>query len=621
MPISYKRQKTKVKVNGKRVEQILVKQTQSNKYFNRNKISAIGYRIRDEIQEDFPNQYQMMITINDINIGWRSGSYGKTDESIKIYGAEDYDLYDLDDKDNLIDKLKVDKFMIYLAPLSKKKTKMGCKNSFNDCVFEALESMGIKEMSKANLKAKLGLRRRQKIPVNMIKDIEEISYYKNYSINVHGATDEESYISNKNDRKFKIYLKNVNGHCVPDKSNFIKDNYNIPSMYINRKFKFFKYNGDKVDLYHIDQKGEHFETMELNDFYVIQNIVKKNPDQHKYVLIPANKKQTIKESYEKFEELRKTFFKLDVDICQWGTTKNIALYYWLSTISHITFEDVDLTEQRWIKEAYMGSIIYANKGYEGKGHSYDKRSFYPYLMKGTKLYPYKKGSFGKITEDEFNNDNVPYGIYRCIITGKHKLFRNNDKNKYTHYDIMSARQLGLKVNLIDSEINCLRYNREDLLTGKQLFGAFVNNLYELRKENDYVKAVLNILSGLLGEKAKININVKDETDLTGHEILRHNPNEDGSEYVQSVDMNKQIFKYPFCRISPFLLGAGRREMCQLIEPYSDLVEHIHTDGFISRKKLEIPTGEKLGEIKYKYSKNIKVFHVNCVKDMETKEKF
>lgn len=590
--------------------------------FSRHNLDIMAMKFKKNIMEDMGKNYKIQMSIHDKNTGWRSSKMsGLTDENI-YFEYENYDFLELDEDDNLINKMEIKEVVIYIHPTGKPKKAMGCQDKFNDCVYNALQSMGIDVYTKTNLKKKLGLNRCDKIPISKFKDLENLERFKNYKFNVIGNTSEESYVSDKR-ALFEVNLINNNGHCIPSKE---YNTYNFPNPPEKRKFKVFKREKDNIHLYSIGKDGEEqTKTIKVNSFYY-----RRYKDNITY--IPCRPKETLKEQYESFEKLRKKMFKLNVDISGMGEIKMIALHYWFKFIRHIKFDDVPLIEQQWIKEAYYQPLKYVEKDYKGKGYNYDINSYYPHLLKGPKNYPVKKGEFKTMTQEEFDEmEMVEYGIYKAIITDKHKLFQNNPNNKYTHIDLTTARKLGLKVKLIcDGQANCLLYSRDKRATGKQIFGAFVNNLYELRKDckddkgtEKQVKDIINILSGLLAQKMKVKKVISEQTTLSNVEIISHNPGKDDTEEITYIDNTQQIYKFPFCRINPFLVGYARGNLYDILKDNVDTIKHINTDGWISTEKIEYGDlmGSELGQIKSKYSDNIHMVHINKVIDLNNNKKF
>ena len=185
----------------------------------------------------------------------------------------------------------------------------------------------------------------------------------------------------------------------------------------------------------------------------------------------------------------------------------------------------------------------------------------------------------------------------------------------------------------DNKPNFLHYSADKCVHGRELFRGYVNPLFDIKKNYSkcgHAKAILNIMSGLCGAHVYQEAYGTEEepVDVGGMDIKELHPIGDDPETctqfrVKYINTQKQIFKYPFCRISPFMTAFGRMEILKIVLPYEDQIVLIHTDGFISKTKLDIEVGDgNLGDLKFeKYSKKIKVFHVNKVIDLVTEKKF
>src|ERR1043165_7698786 len=99
-----------------------------------------------------------------------------------------------------------------------------------------------------------------------------------------------------------------------------------------------------------------------------------------------------------------------------------------------------------------------------------------------------------------------YGIYHAQIeyNTKNTLFqRYNKYNRYTHIDLSRAKELGLKVELIqDGSPNALVYEKETRIPGEVIFGEYVNFLFKGLKNKGGIirrvaKRILNTLWGAL----------------------------------------------------------------------------------------------------------------------------
>ena len=99
-----------------------------------------------------------------------------------------------------------------------------------------------------------------------------------------------------------------------------------------------------------------------------------------------------------------------------------------------------------------------------------------------------------------------------------RMFRFNNKNKYTHIDLCTAVSLGLTIHLIqDGKANFLYYSRDKCLAGSELFSEFVDLLFIIKESGiKRCKFILNILWGALCEKKKIKIHVKNKAINLNH---------------------------------------------------------------------------------------------------------
>ena len=72
--------------------------------------------------------------------------------------------------------------------------------------------------------------------------------------------------------------------------------------------------------------------------------------------------------------------------------------------------------------------------------------------------------------------------------------------------------------------------------------------------------------------------------------------------------------YDYARLGPFLLAYGRKKLLETISPFIENIKWAHTDGFILNKKVDIKTGNNLGELKYEgYSKECIITAFNNIK--------
>ena len=293
------------------------------------------------------------------------------------------------------------------------------------------------------------------------------------------------------------------------------------------------------------------------------------------------------------------------------TSMNLAYYFLNEKSRHaraIVPEPITEEEARWIEDASIGALICAEE-YQGPGWKYDINSSYPSIMSDHRfMIPIKEGEFKTIKPEI----HYPTGIYRFDISYPNdelkwkKLFRINQKNKYTSIDIKYAQKIGLNVRLIeDGKVNALVYTRDKCKTGYQCFKDFVDMLYKLR-ENPIIKArckaLLRCLWGSLCQRDEIIM----KFDITKGEEFLFDENkkevffEPITDDIYKITIRRlgKIFATDWARMKPFILAKGRSNIGNYIESCVDNIKYLHTDGFVSSVPLAYITSLKLGHLKF-----------------------
>ena len=332
-----------------------------------------------------------------------------------------------------------------------------------------------------------------------------------------------------------------------------------------------------------------------------------------YILIKVP--EATKEEYDNFIIKADTLKKEtnnEINLYKTGSHNVTALHLFNNYTKHIDNPPViDQVESTFINMASQGALIFNTKGYNGQAYKADVKSMYPSIMKSKILFPVKEGELKYITE--FGNF-FNYGIYRCKIIGNTKLFRFNFDNYYTHFDLNTAKDLGLQINLIiDDKPNFLYYSRDKCLTGHEIFGRFVDKMFDLKqKKIPDAKKILNILWGSLCEKYK-----KDVVHKIGHSF--DIPSDAKVNFIKPSIINddqilisyskfNNLYKYGWARIMPFLISKGRKIISEIIKPYENICIRCHTDGVIFKEEpKDIKYGDKLGDLVFEgYFKNISI---------------
>ncbi len=276
-------------------------------------------------------------------------------------------------------------------------------------------------------------------------------------------------------------------------------------------------------------------------------------------------------------------------------------------------------EQRFCEYANHGGLIMSVPGDLEYGICYDMNKMYMSVLthKHMRVY-WKQGKYETFATDHFDDTarNVAGGIYRCRIIPNgekvERLFRFSSNNYYTHHDIRTAREMGMKVEMIDKSPNAVLYSnmtgRGMVYPANKVFGPFVKSMSELVKADiPYAKKIMNSLwGGLCQKNTKIfddgadrsNFDT-DETDFKDHDIDHIEPAfvaGKPSFRVKLVD-REQRFATDYARIGPFVTSFARREMYLALRDHVDHVFRIHTDGFVADKKIELRMSSKIGDWK------------------------
>jgi predicted CopG family antitoxin len=247
--------------------------------------------------------------------------------------------------------------------------------------------------------------------------------------------------------------------------------------------------------------------------------------------------QTLKEYYNEIIEKANSLKTASGDLINMYKTGNFsktALQLFYSRFCKIQGTHISFCEANWIKQAAMGALMIANK-YEGPAWAYDYCSFYPSILRNNKMYfPVEAGEQIKLTKQQFNSlEFFQYGIYKVKViksnTNSDKLFRFNIYNYYTHFDLNLAKTLNLTMQIKEKEeFNFLYYERTKLKSGKEIFGDFINYLFEFKKNGvSAAKDIINPLWGAISEcnekkiifKPEEGFELKNNNDYTDFQIL------------------------------------------------------------------------------------------------------
>lgn len=380
---------------------------------------------------------------------------------------------------------------------------------------------------------------------------------------------------------------------------------------------FYEFVNEKIHCYDSEVYG-YISKQELKEVKSLTGpsmMIKKSERDKKKVNGKLESK-TLKELYEEFvkdaDELKKLTDGV-INMYKTGSNAKTAIelaYYYLNK-ANIVAETIGEREGKWLEDASHGPIVFGVP-YEGEAYKYDLNSSYPSIYSSLYfLVPIKSGEFKRMSKEEFDNLSFyQYGIFRAVVTypddkkDYRKIFKLNENNKYTHYDLTYAKKIGCKIDIIDDgNDNYLYYSRDKCKTGHECFKKFVDLLYPLRQNaivSRRCKDLLTVLWGALTQQNAIKMRIRFDEEFEvreGNEVVSMTTISDEKYEVEMVNKNKR-YETNFARIKPFLLAKGRVKIAQHIEPYMDHVYRCHTDSMTSDIMLPIKTSKKLGDMKY-----------------------
>jgi len=499
----------------------------------------------------------------------------------------------------------------YPAPIN-----LNGDDKYNNCVYNAIKKVigdKIPWKQPSILKQKLGLKFDEKIDVpKYIGQIE--ADLKHHKVNITGDI---IYVSPKK-CQLEINLKSIKGHMKPNFS-IIKHDVKGVSFAERIPLLYTRLKGGKKIIYDPTQDKER----DLLDSEYLE--IYKNPKTSKFMLIPTIKRKvekTLKQQYEEYmtdANSIKEYFEMKsnekayhenllINILKTGTDSNTVIKLVMDSTRDILCDKIGQAEAEYLEASTTGPMTFAEP-FKGEIYHYDIKSCYPSILNSVKTFPYKKGIFKLI--DKLEDDlKLEYGLYHCIITNTcPKLFRTNYCDWYTHIDIHRARDLKLKIELVqDKQVNALVYPRESRLNGSQMFGRMIKLLTAMKSKGvggDRISRALKMIWGSLSSK-------KSKTITVG----TYNPKEKIIELPENMEIYSKkrlndelvIIEYfdrddryvtPFARIKPFVLAFGRSMVSRYMEPDVKNVKRCNSDGYYVTKQLDVKTGTKAGDLVYK----------------------
>ena len=551
----------------------------------RDQIKNLGYTI-SKIMKNHIIQGDMGIAMK-YSLAWAPALISDYGREVRLWSSTDSDSYE--------EETYYERICIYMTDRgNRKKLPIVGTSEKNSCLYDCLWYYlhdNLPWQCDYQMKKALKLPPNDKIDLKYIPVLEKL--LKTVSINVTG---DFTYTSSLN-KNLIIDLIVYDEHCTVNYEKIESKVKNISS----KELKILMYNK-------IDYTG--YDGVKIRKISMIEkkNILTFNSN---YILIIADPNKCLIEQYNEYIEnanLLKENSKL-INIYKSGSISQTSLNLFERFTHHIRNPPkIEEKEAEFISNSKQGALIFGEE-YNGVGHKFDIVSSYPSIMNSKQLFPINKGEFKKSTKEEFINlEFYQYGIYRCNISGNNKQFRKNKLNYYTHIDLNEAKRLNLKVKLIiDSEPNFLYYSRNKLLTGTELFGQYVDHLYQLKKKNIKIsKLILNILWGKLCQtKIKKNIVNNEKMIIIDDEIKSIMPYNNSDNIRIDTYKKSDQFTSGWARISSFIMSKGREKVAKIIDIFgNDNIVRCHTDGIISKiYPNNIELGENLGLLKFEESSN------------------
>jgi hypothetical protein len=270
-------------------------------------------------------------------------------------------------------------------------------------------------------------------------------------------------------------------------------------------------------------------------------------------------------------------------------------------------DKIQIFEMEIMEYCKNGGLIFGDK-YKGKAYKYDVVSQYPFVMRSDKMvFPIGEGILKTLTTEEFNELSFyQYGIYHVKISdANHKLFSQNSNNWYTHICLTRAKELQLKMELIqDDKPNFLHFSK--LVNGAKLFRPFVDYLFNFKNEGySCIKKYLNSLWGMLSKMNYFDVVTKEDdgirldrelTTLTpASNDLVHNH----KRFKARIFKQQKAYDNDYARIKPFLAARCRYQISKIVEQNLNNVIRCFIDGIILKKRIKgIETGLNIGDLKY-----------------------
>lgn len=557
---------------------------------------------------------------------WMSGQTFSDHNNIRLFNDDSYDELDFSCSILLLKIIPHDpKQHDYIIDRIGSKQALnlsikGGNDNNNDCLYNAIAKIlngDMKKITRKRFKQKLHLKRDDKIPVSLLQNVEKILKCKIY---VRGDID-----YNNEETKDKIvrnvYLRLSNDHFSIDYSR-MKD---LHSLILKRKYK-------KIVVVYIDSNENGITGYSDEEGLQLYNIktfrdCKNKPMNAKYAFVRCDGKtpESAYRTYKNECDLLKTKSKGFYDVFSHnGSFVETAKYkFFLKTYNIKTPDSMSLVEQSIIEMSNRGGIAFGRKGKYYNCIQIDQNGAYYHKLSLKSKIPWGKPNF--ITIDSLDGF-VQLGVYHVKInkTGNSlidNVFTFNYRNLYTNYDILTAKLLNMKMEIIKGgSWNAMVYSDKQTIPSDVVFGDYVKELNQLK--NDGCKMAKKLLTCIWGVLCQKIINHATGTDNKPYKVSKNevclNVLSKDDTSVACIRPFDQIFKYDHARIGPFLTSHQRYKMVSVIVKIGlDKCIRSHTDSILTTATFEeiekyVSIGTELGKFKIEKQGNFQVEHVNSV---------
>jgi len=502
------------------------------------------------------------------------------------------------------------------------------------CFYKCIKHVLLSSSKASDLKSGKKFMKRFKLTVDDPIDISLIPVIEKttgISISVIG---DHTYTSTYNADK-RVLLNLTNGHYTLIKKQNIKLSFSKferkPIIISSINKRYLGYDGKEfIEVEYNTYFKNRFNT-ECEFVYIWLTIKKKEQHQYEEHYIKA-----YNDFVKTADELKKQS-KGYINLYKTGSYKNTALKLIADTFQdyNYEFDDMDIDEDEWHIKCNRGGIIkhdYSEVKYE-KLYGYDICSAYPSIMIKNNTIPYKRGEFKTVTNKEYEDKFYSKGIYRAVVQLGNPLFSYNRNNYYCDVELNSAKQMGLKVELIeDDKENYLCYSKEKCIKLSLLFEKVITMLFEMKQKGiEGAKLILCIIYGILSQKHKVN-KIVSYTD-TDTNIEYKIPDNCVIDTVKQIAENvcklkfKQVnnlYDGPLPRGIVWITALCRKMIYDTIKNKDNmkhvkmiLTDGIYTDEPIFDKISVLPKTKQLGDlVKEGYYKDIKIIKGQTHKNYE-----